>query len=178
MLYVMFSEKGRYSYNKYIKGAFAPVVEKENGSSMTFQNGCYDCGLDIQSDCSADNETVRVAPDDGETIYILAQDSTVGWNADSYYGRKKGNVQLYRLRDTDTVIYEMKPGSWFVSGEFVYRNDGGVLMKYSIDSVLGWETWDSMNHWFLKPDVIDYRTITATDIYYHTCETPGRHTMV
>ena len=178
MLYVNFSSDGRYFNADYVEGASSPVIQKKDGSTMAFANGAHDCGLEVKIDLDADICEVRLAKSNNKTVYILGQESTVSWTADSPYGRKRGEVHLYRLRKTDVVIYEMEPGSWFVSGNVVYHNDNGVLMKYDRGNVIGWETWESLAHWFLEEDVIDYTTITAVDLHYGCCAIPGNHCFV
>ncbi len=178
MLYVMFSKEGRYFNNHFIEGDYSPTIETEKGLPKTFRNGCFDINLNIKPDPDSGNDIIRLAPDDGKTIYIVGQDSTVDWNADSYFGRKKGGVMLYRPRNTDTVIYELKPTSFFVSRKVVYHNEDGVLIKYSIENVLGWDTWDSLGQWFLREDVIDYSAVTDTDIYVGNCVIPVRHVLI
>ena len=160
MLYVNLSAEGRYvedakGVSNWVEKPVVPEISTKDGTSCYAftMNGAYDCGLDIKVE-SADKCSVTLAPGEDNMVYILGQECTVGWVADSYYGRKRGNVRLYRLNKTDIIIYALADGSWFVSGQTVYHNDGGVLVKYNRDSVIGWETWESFMHTFLDAEVI------------------------
>jgi hypothetical protein len=168
MLYVSFSDKGHYEGDTFIQTPITPVLPMpDDKTSRILPNGCFEADLDIKYANEETNEDkVTLAKPSGDTVWILAQDSTFSWTNRyaGYYGSKKGEVSLVRPRDTDMVIVKMGAGSWFVSNNVIYHNDGGVLVKYSTESVIGWSTWDSPIHNFIDPRAVGYTSRHSAEI--------------
>ena len=155
MLYICMSEKGHYQNEKWADAPIYPYLPTPNGSRHILPNGCYNVDLDIKQVDGKD--VVTLTKEETDTVWLMGQEDTMGW--DSKFGNNYGlskNVALYRNRDTDIVIYKMVVGSWLLSGNFVYHNNGGVLIKYSAEDVIGIRTWDPLVHHFITPDAIGY----------------------
>lgn len=147
MLYIKMDPRGHYENDKWFDTPIIPFL-----SGKTLDNGSHDYSVALIHG----TETFVLTPPN-DTIWILTQDQVMSWtnSHNGHYGHSKGDVIAHRLRDTDIVLYEMPEGSWFVSDNTVYHNDGGVLLKFSTDTVIGWETWDSIPHCFYASDAIE-----------------------
>ena len=164
MLYVSFSNEGHYTTDlRFSDTPIVPVIPSPNGVPHILPNGSYEVDLDIKKVDDEDKVTLTKASED--VIWIIAQDSTFGWtNARAgCYGSKRGRVSLFRPRDTDVVVYKMEADSWFVSDKVVYHNDNGVLVKYSVDNVIGWESWEAFFHTFIDTNAIEFMTRDSAD---------------
>lgn len=166
MLYVNFSAEGRFEDGKFTEGSFYPVLKNAKGQKIAFLNGAHDVGLSINRDPQTRNSSVIVVNrrEVGDTVFILAQESTVTYVSADHYGRKVGNVELVRPCDSDTLIYVLKPGSWFASADAIYHNEGGVLLRYDPEMVIGWRTWRTLGISFIKNDVECVKSEEVTKI--------------
>lgn len=163
MLYIKMDESGHYNHDEFFAATITPIL-----SGKLLKNGAYDYGLAIKRETacyastnlkirSKKEEFVLDHPD--KTVWILSQDSVIHWSNEhnSYYGHMKGGVIAHRLRETDVVIFQLPEDSWFVSGKTIYHNDGGVLVKYATDDIIGWETWNTIPHSFYDESAIKFR---------------------
>ena len=148
MLYIRMSTEDHSNGYEFFSTTITPVL-----GDKPLDNGCYDYSLSIQQETR--NEIFKLCKDNN-SVWIISQDSVIPWGNPiaGCCGCSKGGVTIHRLYDTDIVIYELPQNSWFVSGKTVYHNDGGVLIRYKADSIIGWETWRGIPQVFHEQDAL------------------------
>jgi len=156
MLFVNMSEKGHYEAGaKRVNTPIYPIIPSPSGRKYTLPNGCYNVDLNIKQ--TEDETTVTLAKGT-DTVWILGQEDKISWH--SKYDKSNcgcgKNVSLFRNMGSDIIAYEMPVDSWLLTGDIVYHNNGGILVKYSAENIIGFETWNSLMHCFILPNAISY----------------------
>lgn len=151
MLYIRMSAEGHSNGYEFFSTTITPIL-----GDKPLINGCYDYSLSIQQETQ--NEIFKLCKDNN-SVWIITQDNVIPWRnpVTGSRGCSKGGVTIHRLHDTDIVIYELPQNSWFVSDKIIYHNDGGVLIRYEADSIIGWETWRGIPQYFHKQDALEFR---------------------